>query len=131
MQAAMEMLVWPDGVSRPEFRTVNEGKTMGEKWNRKRGATSSFELWASLFADDCAVFFNSREELVIGNLFTHLRIFGLEMHVGREGRQRQKKKPCFARDHVGRMRTETLSDSLLTAMVSSSSRESLNIRFDL
>ena len=63
MQAAMETLVWPDGVSRPEFRTVNEGKTMGEKWNRKRGATS-FELWASLFADDCAD-------------------FGLEMHVGR------------------------------------------------
>jgi hypothetical protein len=28
MQAAMETLVWPDGVSRPEFRTVNEGKTM-------------------------------------------------------------------------------------------------------
>jgi hypothetical protein len=84
MQAAMETLVWPDGVSRPEFRTVNEGKTMGEKWNRKRGATS-FELWASLFADDCAVFFNSREELVIGtqHLFTHLRKFGLEMHVGR------------------------------------------------
>ena len=80
MQAAMDTLVWPDGVSRPEFRTVNEG----EKWNRKRGATS-FELWASLFADDCAVFFNSREELVIGtqHLFTHLRKFGLEMHVGR------------------------------------------------
>ena len=84
MQAVMETLVWPDGVSRPEFRTVNEGKTMREKRNRKRGATS-FELWASLFADDCAVFFNSREELVIGTqyLFTHLRKFCLEMHVGR------------------------------------------------
>jgi hypothetical protein len=47
MQAAMETLVWPDGVGRPEFYTAKEGKTMGEKWNRKRGATS-FELWASL-----------------------------------------------------------------------------------
>jgi hypothetical protein len=84
MQAAMETLVWPTGVGRPEFRTIKEGCTMGEKWSRKRGVTT-FELWASLFADDCAVFFNNREELVVGtqHLFSHLRKFGLEMHVGR------------------------------------------------
>ena len=80
----METLVWPTGVGRPEFHTIKEGCTMGEKWNRKRGVTA-FELWASLFADDCAVFFNNREELVVGtqHLFSHLRKFGLEMHVGR------------------------------------------------
>lgn len=84
MQAAIETLVWPTGVSRPEFCTTKEGRTMGEKWSRKRGVTI-FELWASLFADDCAVFFNSRLELVVGtqHLFSHLRKFGLEMHVGR------------------------------------------------
>jgi hypothetical protein len=59
---------------------------MGEKWDRKREATM-FELWASLFADDCAVIFNSREELVLGtqHLYSHLRKFGLEMQVGRGG----------------------------------------------
>ena len=84
MQAAMETLVWPNGVGKPVFRTRMGGKTMGEKWDRKRGVTS-FDFWASLFADDCAVLFNSRMELISGtqHLFHHLRKFGLEMHVGR------------------------------------------------
>ena len=84
MQAAMETLLWPEGIEKPQFRTREEGKTMGEKWDRMRGA-KTFELWASLFADDCAVMFNSREELVLGtqHLYSHLRKFGLEMHVGR------------------------------------------------
>jgi hypothetical protein len=86
MQAALETLNWPEGVEKPQFRTRQHGKTMGEKWDRKREATM-FELWASLFADDCAVIFNSREELVLGtqHLYSHLRKFGLEMHVGRGG----------------------------------------------
>jgi hypothetical protein len=86
MQAALETLIWPEGVEKPQFRTRQHGKTMGEKWDRKREATL-FELWASLFADDCAVIFNSREELVLGtqHLYSHLRKFGLEMHVGRGG----------------------------------------------
>jgi hypothetical protein len=84
MQAAIETLVWPNGFGKPVFRTRMDGKTMGERWDRKRGATS-FEFWASLFADDCAVLFNSRAELITGtqHLFDHLRGFGLEMHVGR------------------------------------------------
>jgi hypothetical protein len=45
-----------------------------------------FELWASLFADDCALLFNSRDDLVIGAnyLYHHLRRtwFGLLMHIG-------------------------------------------------
>ena len=84
MQAAMETLKWPEGVEKPQFRTRQEGKSMGERWNRKRGATT-FELWASLFADDCAVIFNSRQELISGtqHLYSHMQKFGLEMHVGR------------------------------------------------
>ena len=81
MQAAMETMVWP--VSKPEFRTRADGVTMGERSYRKRGA-STFELWASLFADDCALFFNSRADLEIGAsyLYNHLRRFGLQVHVG-------------------------------------------------
>jgi hypothetical protein len=56
---------------------------MGEKSERKRGATT-FEFWLSLFADDCALFFNTRSDLITGTsyLFNHLRKFGLLMHVG-------------------------------------------------
>ena len=84
MQAAMETLQWPDGVARPEFMTRESGVTMGENSTRRRDATS-FELWASLFADDCALLFNSRDDLIAGSnhIFAHLRKFGLQMHIGR------------------------------------------------
>ena len=84
MQAAMETLQWPDGVARPEFMTRESGVTMGENSTRRRDATS-FELWASLFADDCALLFNSRDDLITGSnhIFAHLRKFGLQMHIGR------------------------------------------------
>ena len=81
MKAAMETMKWP--VPKPEFRTRANGVTMGEKSGRKRGATT-FDFWLSLFADDCATFFNSRADLITGSsyLYNHLRKFGLLMHVG-------------------------------------------------
>ncbi len=81
MQAAIETMKWP--VPKPEFRTRVNGVTMGEQSERKRG-TIAFEFWLSLFADDCAIFFNSRADLIIGSsyLYNHLRKFGLLMHVG-------------------------------------------------
>ena len=68
------------------FVLGNTEKRWVKKWDRKREATS-FELWIALFADDCAVIFNSREELVLGtqHLFFHLRKFCLNIHVGRGG----------------------------------------------
>ncbi len=50
MQAAIETLTWP--VAKPVFHTRSKSVTMGERLFRKRDA-SSFDLWASLFADDC------------------------------------------------------------------------------
>jgi len=84
MQAAMETLDWPEGVSKPEFMTREYGKTTGERSSRVRDA-SSFELWTSLFADDCVLLFQSRDDLIRGSnhIFAHLRKFGLCMHVGR------------------------------------------------
>ena len=81
MQTAMESMKWP--VPKPEFRTRADGVTMGERSVRKRGA-STFEHWCSLFADDCALFFNTRSDLEIGAsyLYNHLRKFGLQVHVG-------------------------------------------------
>ena len=69
MQAAMETLEWPDGVSNPEFMTREYGKTIGERTSRVRDA-SSFELWTSLFADDCVLPFQSRNELIRGSSHT-------------------------------------------------------------
>ncbi len=54
MQAARETLTWP--VAKPVFRIRSKGVTMGERLFRKRDA-SSFDLWTSLFAYDCAIFF--------------------------------------------------------------------------
>ncbi len=80
MQAAMETLTWP--VAKPVLRTRSKGVTMGERSFRKRDA-SSFDLWMSLFAEDCAIFFNSRADLELGAsyLFNHLRRFDLMMHI--------------------------------------------------
>ena len=66
MQAAMETLEWPEGVSKPELMTREYGKTTGERASRVRDACS-FELWTSLFADDCALLFQSRDDLIRGS----------------------------------------------------------------
>jgi hypothetical protein len=59
MQTAVETLTWP--VAKPVFCTRTNGITMGERSFRKRHA-SSFDLRASLFEDDCAIFFNNRAD---------------------------------------------------------------------
>ena len=35
-----------------------------------KGGASAFEFWLSLFANDCALFFNSRADFVIGADFS-------------------------------------------------------------
>ena len=51
---------WP--VAKPTFRTRADGVTSGEKFNHKRGVA----LFASLFVDDCAIFFETKEGMVTG-----------------------------------------------------------------
>jgi hypothetical protein len=64
VQAAIGDLDWPAAM--PVFRTRSKGFTLCERSFRKRDA-SSFDLWTSLFADDCAIFFNSRVDLELGH----------------------------------------------------------------
>ena len=60
----METMEWP--VAKPIFRTSTDNHHLhGERSDRKRKATS-FEFFASLFADDCAVLFESHSDMVIG-----------------------------------------------------------------
>jgi hypothetical protein len=81
MQAALETMDWP--VAKPTFCTKELGPITGAK-NWKRNVTN-FELWSSLFADDCGLLFETRDDLVAGAnyIFAHLKRFGLLMHVGR------------------------------------------------
>jgi hypothetical protein len=80
----METLLWPGGVARPEFKTRESGVTMGEISNRKRDA-KAFEIWVSLFAGDCALLFNSRDDLITASnhVFSHLYKFGLQIKICR------------------------------------------------
>jgi len=81
MQAALETMDWP--VAKPPFCTKEYGPITGAKLLR-RGVTK-FEVWSSLFADDCGLLFETRDDMVAGAnyIFAHLRRFGLHMHVGR------------------------------------------------
>jgi hypothetical protein len=83
IQAALETMEWP--VDKPTFCTREGGRLTGENPNHKRGRTL-FELWSSLFADDCELLFNNRSDLTTGAnyLFLHLASFGLHMHIGRD-----------------------------------------------
>ena len=83
MQAAIETMKWP--VPKPQFCTSEEKcKMHGERSDRKRGALP-FDLFSSLFADDCAVLFESRQDMIVGTdyMIQHLKRFGLTIHVGR------------------------------------------------
>jgi hypothetical protein len=82
IQAAMETPRWPDGKAWPEFMTRKRGVIIGKNSNRKRDATP-FELLISLFTDNCALFFNSRDDLITGSndILAHLRKFGFQMQM--------------------------------------------------
>ena len=85
---------WP--VAKPIFRTSTDDHHLhGERSDRKRKATS-FEFFASLFADDCAVLFESHEDMVIGMdyMYQHFLKFGLEIHLGR-GTVKSKTEAMF------------------------------------
>ena len=81
MQAALETADWP--VEKPHFCTTEIGPITGAKTNRKKDVTH-FDFDSSLFADDCALLFNTRPDMITGAnyLYHHLQRFGLLMHIG-------------------------------------------------
>jgi hypothetical protein len=90
MQAVMETAEWP--VPKPEFCTRENGETQGASSFRKYADPKArvklvdrFQLWASLFADDCGLLFNTREDMIIASnyIYHHLLRFGMRMHIGR------------------------------------------------
>ena len=83
LQACLESMTWPPGITKPEFYTTDaaNGKIHGEKCTRKG---TKFECWLQLFADDAAIIFESRGDMVIGmrHIMAHMKRFGLTAHVG-------------------------------------------------
>ncbi|SVD79318.1 uncharacterized protein METZ01_LOCUS432172, partial [marine metagenome] len=83
IQACLEAIGadnWPG--SKLLFRTKQVGgQVSGMKWS---AVGDLVEFWTSLYADDGAFFFDSREELIAGTqaMGTMMRRFGLEMHSG-------------------------------------------------
>jgi hypothetical protein len=60
MHAALENMKWP--VPKPEFFNRENGATMGERTERKRG-TTKYEQSCSLHADDAVMFFFPSHDL--------------------------------------------------------------------
>jgi hypothetical protein len=85
MLAVMDTLKWPDHISAPKYKCGNAGKLTGTNFATVKA--HEFEIRQSLYADDCAVLFEKRENMIEGTqiLYNHLKRFGLTMHVGRGG----------------------------------------------
>jgi hypothetical protein len=95
IQAVMETVEWPDEVTKPQFRTREHGETHGVQQIQEDGAFT-YEFWVSLFADDCALVFNTREQLASGTEYinNHFSAFGLQMHKKGKEVQNQRRKQC-------------------------------------
>ena len=101
MQACLESLekAMPAN-AKLKFRTntrtdgKNGGHVSGTDYKNKGEFTFSF--WASLYADDAATPLASREALLAATnaMYDHLRLFGLLMHVGTNGK-RSKTEAMF------------------------------------
>ena len=91
MQAAMETLqpIWqehnistPSFEWRPEDDIATNNNTLTAQNPNRAGAT--FDFWRSLYADDGAFIYASRDEMVRGTslLHMHFKRFGMLMHTG-------------------------------------------------
>ena len=82
MLAAMETLEWDPTMTKPVFACTTKSGLTG---HRPAKRAIHFDFWHSLFADDCALLFATRWDLIRGTniINDHLKKFGLLMHVGR------------------------------------------------
>ena len=90
----------------------NGGHVSGTNYTNKGEFTFSF--WASLYADDAATPFESREALLKATnaMYDHLRLFGLLMHVGANGK-RSKTEAMFCPARTDSYSAGDTSDLLL------------------
>jgi hypothetical protein len=60
---------------------------MGDSIRKSKKDTTIFDLWDSLFVDECTVLFKSRTDMIAvwDCLCKHFLRFGLYIHIGPEG----------------------------------------------
>jgi hypothetical protein len=100
MLAVMETLEWPDSIRVPEFLTKAESGKIDTTPRPSFQPYATFKFASSLFADDCGLLFQSREEIEIGanHFLNHLESFGVFMHVAR-GAEKSKTVAVFVPAH--------------------------------
>ena len=80
-------------IQKPTFQWF-PSKRQGRLRNQNTTAIShSFEMWKSLYVDDRAFLFTSRQELEKGGniIYNHFLRFGLTIHIGKEGTYKDSK----------------------------------------
>ena len=91
MQAAMDSIKdkWPSG-GILKMSNRMDACLKGRKTDElnENSHVNFFEFWCSLYADDAALVFESRAALIEGSklIAPHLKKFGLEMHLGKNGK---------------------------------------------
>ncbi|KAJ1471177.1 hypothetical protein T484DRAFT_1660720, partial [Baffinella frigidus] len=88
---------WPQEISKPTFAWERDGAFMGRGAGGRRAPTyEEFEFNRSLYADDAALIFATKQEMQLGveYVFKKLKSFGLEMHVGRGGARAKTEAMC-------------------------------------
>jgi hypothetical protein len=84
LQAAFETLYkkWPDN-AKVKMLTKFDYCLHTRRTGKTDKEMREFETWSSMYADDCMLLFDSKVALIYG---TKLFRFGLEMHLGRNGK---------------------------------------------
>jgi hypothetical protein len=92
MQAMAKTLapLWEQaGIATPKFHFHKEMKSLYGKMKGQNYKTKGtiFYLFLSLYVDNGSFMFESREDMIKGSaiLVHHMRRFGLQMHIGRDG----------------------------------------------
>jgi exonuclease III len=114
MLAIIETMEWPASIKVPCFYSREAGpiSAFGNMFKFPY-ENKKFEHFYSLFADDAAFNFESREDMVIGMeyLYKHLKSFGVDMHVGRGGEKSKTVAMYFpAKDEAGTTEPVTFLD---------------------
>ena len=98
MQAVLESMdkVWPSKKPELHFLSSADGTPTGHISKRdnatKTDTMRPIDLYNSLFADDAAFIFLTREDLIEGTkcIIDHFRAFGLEVHLGKHEKNGEK-----------------------------------------
>ena len=111
-QACLEVYDMDAQECTPEFQTAPDEVLTGRDTRKLHRGQSPFKFGRSLFADDAAVLWQSREDLQSGMIRLHdvLRDFGLTMHLGRDGVESKTvcvyfppRKATVAKTRIGRL----------------------------